>query len=287
MRHFFAIFLRTNIITIIMVVYTCERCLKTFDKKYAYDVHINRKNPCEKLVDRQTEQHISESGFYFLLNELKTIKNELIELKEENKNLKTKINKIEPSSVVTKTRKNINKPVNSYNSISDSHNTNSNNVHNVKIVNLVAFGKEKMDFPLDDIAKLCQGNRTIPNMINHVHFNKDLPENHNVYMPNRKNRKEVFVYDGENWMLSNKNNIVEQLVDKGITYVEGKIDELRVKLSKSKLNAVQRAIEIFNDENHEHNKEISKKITDEVELILYNKKNIAINTNILTANATN
>lgn len=80
-----------------MVVYTCERCLKTFDKKYKYDVHVNRKNPCEKLADEHTEQYIGADGFYFLLNELKAIKNELIELKEENKNLRTKINKCEPT----------------------------------------------------------------------------------------------------------------------------------------------------------------------------------------------
>lgn len=115
-------------------------------------------------------------------------------------------------------------------------------------------------------------------MVDYVHFNENMPQNHNVYMPNRKNRKEVFVYNGENWMLSNKNNVVEQLVDKGITFVEGKIDELRIKLSKSKLDAVQRAIDVYNDEQHEHNKEISKKITDEVELILYNKKSIPIKT---------
>jgi len=111
-----------------------------------------------------------------------------------------------------------------------------------------------------------------------VHFDANKPENHNIYMPNRKNKKEVFVYDGENWMLSDKKEIVEQLIDKGIIYMEGKIDELQDKISESKLNAIQRAIDTYNDVDDEGNKETVNKITNDIELILYNKKDMVINT---------
>ena len=33
-----------------MVLYTCQRCLKEFDRKSNYTRHINRKNKCVKIT---------------------------------------------------------------------------------------------------------------------------------------------------------------------------------------------------------------------------------------------
>ena len=257
-----------------MVTHICDRCHHIFNRKSVYDRHINRKFKCKivelnkNTLEEQLEKNGQDSVLDLLLLELKKVKKECNEISQQNMKLE-KDNK--------KLLKHLNETVNGNNGNMIVSNGNNGTIMNVN-VNLVAFGKEKMNFSMDDIAKLCQGNKTVPNMINHVHFNEDIPENHNVYMPSRKNRKEVFVYDGEEWMLANKKDVVEQLVDKGIMYIEGKMNELQNKLSASKLNAVQRSINIFNDENHENNKEITKKITEEVELILYNKKNVIMGT---------
>jgi len=70
--------------------------------------------------------------------------------------------------------KNINnKTVNNKN-----NNININNVNNGIInatINIVAFGKENMDFNINEIGKLCQGNKTVPNLINYMHFNESKP----------------------------------------------------------------------------------------------------------------
>ena len=79
-------------------------------------------------------------------------------------------------------------------------------------------------------------------------------------------------------MLSDKKETIERLIDKGMTFIEGKIDELKTKISQSKLNAIQRSIHAYNDVDHVDNKEISYKITNDVELILYNKKDMVIQT---------
>lgn len=283
-----------------MVTYTCNRCLCEFNRKTVYERHINRKFKCDKInddnsqiikmFDEQLQKNQHDETLYFMLSELKKIKKEHdiiieknIKLENENEKLIEHIDNIKNNKQLCVTPNgNANNIAsgNINNSVAPNGNINNGNINNGNInnFNIVAFGKEKMDFPIEDIVKLCQGNKTVSNMINHAHFNENMPENHNVYMPNRKNKKEVFVYDGEHWMIANKKDIVEQLIDKGVIYIEGKIDELKDKLSKSKLNAVQRAIDIFNDEEHENNKEITKKITEEVELILYNKKNVVIDT---------
>jgi hypothetical protein len=143
-------------------------------------------------------------------------------------------------------------------------------------MNIVAFGKENMDFVIDDIGKLCQGNKTVSNLIDFVHFNESKPENHNVYMPNRKNKNEVFVHNGVKWILADKKIVVEQLIDKGIEYVEGKMEELSTVISQSKYNAVERAINAYNDNEGDPNNEANKKITKDIELILYNNKDLVM-----------
>ena len=35
-----------------MVLYTCQRCLKEFDRKSNYTRHINRKNKCVKITSK-------------------------------------------------------------------------------------------------------------------------------------------------------------------------------------------------------------------------------------------
>ena len=112
--------------------------------------------------------------------------------------------------------------------------------------------------------------------IDFVHFNENMPENHNVYMPNRKNKNEVFVHNGEKWMLADKNKVIEDLIDKGTAYVEGRLEELKTKISKSKLDAVERSINAYNDTSNSNHVETTKKITKDVELILYNNKDVVL-----------
>jgi hypothetical protein len=33
-----------------MVEYTCHKCKKVFKKKYSYDKHVARKNPCDRQI---------------------------------------------------------------------------------------------------------------------------------------------------------------------------------------------------------------------------------------------
>ena len=37
-----------------MVLYTCQRCLKEFDRKSNYTRHINKKHKCKEITSKQT-----------------------------------------------------------------------------------------------------------------------------------------------------------------------------------------------------------------------------------------
>jgi len=255
-----------------MVVYVCERCLCKYNKKSQYDCHINRKYKCKTqspdIINKSFVCNDPNTEILTnILEELKNVKTKLANVENDNKKTNKKLQKLEE----------VNKLLKQTNMINNGPVINNKHINNGTInttINVVAFGKENMDFSIDEIGKLCQGNKTVPNLINYMHFNESKPENHNVYMPNRKNKSEVFVHNGVKWMLADKKATVEQLIDKGIEYVEGKMEELSTVISKSKYNAVERAIDAYNENEGDANNEANKKITKDIELILYNNKDL-------------
>jgi hypothetical protein len=264
-----------------MVLHKCPRCLCEFNKKSHYECPINRKHKCDLHPSYITNNennnlntinnNLNINALNLILEEFKKVKEELKDVKEDNRQMKKQMKKmqIKHNTITEQTNITNNGSITKINNEGTINNTNNT-------VNIVAFGKENMDFVVEEIGKLCQGNKTISNFVDFVHFNKDKPENHNVYMPNRKNKNEVFVHNGVKWMLADKKNVVEHLIDKGIIYMEGKLDELKTIISESKLNAVERAIDAYNDNNHENNNEVTKKITKNIELILYNNKDLVM-----------
>jgi hypothetical protein len=250
-----------------MVVYACPRCLCEFQKKSHYDCHVNRKHKCE--LDASHKNELNTNTLNLILEELKNVKEDNKKIKEDNKQIKEQMQIMEIKyNAITEQAS-----LQHVNNGSITKINNKGTINNTTI-NVVAFGKENMDFSIDEIGKLCQGNKTVPNLINYMHFNESKPENHNVYMPNRKNKSEVFVHNGVKWMLADKKTTVEQLIDKGIEYVEGKMEELSTVISKSKYNAVERAIDAYNENEGDANNEANKKITKDIELILYNNKDL-------------
>ena len=50
-----------------MVLYKCDKCLKEFNKKHNYEVHINRKFSCNKsnidkdfIIEKLTDENIEK-----------------------------------------------------------------------------------------------------------------------------------------------------------------------------------------------------------------------------------
>ena len=54
-----------------------------------------------------------------------------------------------------------------------------------------------------------KGFKSIPKLIQAIHFNPEKPENHNVYIPNIKNSY-AMVWNGDKWDLSNQEDILDE-----------------------------------------------------------------------------
>jgi len=101
-----------------------------------------------------------------------------------------------------------------------------------------------------------------------IHFNPKYPEFHNIYITNMKD-KYAMMYDGKNWNLTIKDDLINKIYDDKKNYIEENLDDFLDSLSISRKKALTRWLETSDDD------EIIIKIKNEIKLLLYNKRGIA------------
>ena len=145
----------------------------------------------------------------------------------------------------------------------------NNNNYNVKIVRNGSEDTDKIG--LEAIAKMINGFDTAATMLQGINFSDKYPENHNIFISNIKS-DHVTIFDGNDWSLIPKTDIIDRLYERQKDYVEDNIDELKKLISGSKMGALRRWLDISN--THEKIKDVKKKI----KFLLYNKRNIPMKT---------
>ena len=124
---------------------------------------------------------------------------------------------------------------------------------------------------------LQQGYDSTLHLTNRVHFNPDLPEYNNIYISNMKD-KFAMMFDGKDWILTMKENLIQKIYDDKRSYIETNLDDFVNSLTKERQNALKRWLDT--DEDHPR----IKKIKDDITLMLYNKRKIAIDKTIKLTN---
>ena len=243
-----------------MVEYKCENCGKIWNHKSTYTNHLNRKTPCKKLDD------VMSRKFELLMEKI-------AELEKEVKESKNVVN--ENNDVVKENRDEISKLKNTK-IINSNNSNNNNNIDNKKIINVILpplpFGKEDLSF-IDDIQCkkiLSRGFKSIPEFIKTVHFNKNKPEYHNVYMPNWRDKSKILVFDGEHWNLENRDDVLDDLKYKGIDYIQRKYDELDIndKKDASIIKKLKNFIETYDSDDK------NDILNNDLQLIIYNYRDL-------------
>lgn len=118
------------------------------------------------------------------------------------------------------------------NIVKNSHNPTIN-----QYIILNAFGKEDVNYiTLEKINKLIKGGplNVVPKLLREIHFNGEHNENHNIYIPNKK-QGFAKIYDGENWVLTKKKDVIEDMTYKAFNLISDtkNVDE-NEKVSKIK-----------------------------------------------------
>lgn len=107
---------------------------------------------------------------------------------------------------------------NTNNSNNNSNNTNTNTQINGNITNnieikVAPYGQEDISYITDEMYKkiLKKGLKSVPALVENVHFNEDHPENHNINISN-KHDKYVSIYDGKQWTADKKNKVIDNMI---------------------------------------------------------------------------
>ena len=161
------------------------------------------------------------------------LENENMELKEKLKSLETEL---------------INKP------------TTINNT-----ININGYGDENISYITSSFAnKLIDAPYTaIPNIIKSIHFHPEYPENHNIRITNKK-EPYAKVYQNNKWILTDKTELIEGLVDKGKNILDDHRDENLHSEFKNK------CYNHFAEKYENNDKDLLKKINKDVELVVLN-----------------
>ena len=268
-----------------MVKYTCPTCNKIFPQKSQYDRHINRKYSCDPTISvNNTVQE--DTKYDLLIKKMEELEKKNKELEKKNKEIEkdTEIFKVKSKEFekeIKKLKKENAKGVANVNS--NNSNSNNNTINNT-MLNVTfspnAFGMENIDFLEDNdvISRkiLNRGFQSLPEYIKTIHFDKNKPENHNVYIPNWRDKTRVLVYDGKNWNLEQTDSVMTDLKDKGIEFIQRKYDELDKKnrIDAKIIEKLGRFLESYNTEE----KEKIDILNEDISLVLYNNREIPSST---------
>jgi hypothetical protein len=112
----------------------------------------------------------------------------------------------------------------------------------------------------------------VPKLIEKIHFNPNIPKNHNVYISNIKN-KFAFMYNGKEWLLKDRAETISGLIQFGERIMDQWLE----------LEETQQMFPNVHKKMHEYNRcknrgDTATRIERELELIMYNKRDMIIET---------
>ena len=237
------------------VIITCSVCSKIYRTQHGYNNHISL-NRCKVKDDSVICKFCDKSfsnKYHRKVHELKCInhyKNNIQTLQEEIQHLKQTI----LSSNIT--------------NISNVTNINNGKINNTTIV-INNLGNEDIShITKKQILRALQMNKGCPvELVKLIHFNKEKPENHNIYKPNFKD-KYVKYCENNIWKIGDLMKIVTELYLSKMDIAEEKFEELKQFLEDSKKDRFQELLD--NREEPEIMGEILKRIIE----ILYNERSM-------------
>jgi hypothetical protein len=226
----------------------CQYCKKAFSSRKSRLRHES--NYC-KYNDRISYEKLAN-----LLNEKNT---ELKCSEEQMDECKGRIQKLEKQIGRLMNRLQIN-------NINFGNQINSNHTTNIQVLN---YNKTDYDFLTEkDILKcFSENNHCVKALIEKVHFNKNKPENMNIYISSIKG-KFVMVYRDNKWQIRDRKRQIDDLYECNELMLENWYDEYQDKFPHI-IKSFKRYLK-----NRDDDDDFINKIKDEVLLMLYNKRDM-------------
>ena len=248
-------------------LFQCKQCNKWYCGKSGISHH---KNTCNGSVSIEHSSHpiqIDATSLQQQMNEMKlAFEKERQEMKlaiEESmkerlsfeESMKEQINRILETHAGSGTTTNNN---------SNSHNIGTQNVN----ININAFGHETTDYLDDRAIMACIGRvyKSIPSLLEKLHFDPKHPENHNIKITNKKLPYASVMGNNQKWKTVDRKDAIEKMVLNGYNILDEKYTENKDKIPASK----QQNFEGFQTKFEAEDKDTMKQIKSEVDMMVLN-----------------
>ena len=273
---------------------TCVVCKKTFKRKESLQKH-ETSNKCgdkEFVCNYCPNRFTSRSAMNRHMRELcadknKSTQDKLEKIEKENERLRK--NAEETKKIMAKLLSDVKKlkegkkssvaNINNETNINNCDTNINNGVivnNNIKNVNLICYGKEDMTrFSQEAMIEVYnEGLYAAAKLTEMVHFNKDYPEYHNIYISNNKTGK-VKIFKNNKWELAEKKEVVEKMYEDSKDFLEENLDEYAKIIKPSKFKAVNTWLST-EEANKANN--LIEMIKNKIKLLLYNNRDIPMET---------
>lgn len=229
--------------------FECKYCSKIFKHKQGMYRHI--KYTCKKNEDEDLRELAR------LLNEQLLEKN--LQIERIQRNMQKQIEKLTNKLQI----QNINNQV-----INNVQNI-QNNTINIKLLNFTDTDYSHLTHK-DYISCIKECNYCVKTLIEKVHFNKNKPENMNIYISNKKGNY-IMVYKDNEWQIESCKNKIDNLYDQNEVVLENWFEEYKEKYPHI-IQSFQRYLQ-----NRDESDEILNRVKNDILLMLYNnRKNVFI-----------
>ena len=195
------------------MIYKCPRCEHVFSRLSDIKRHIERKNLCnlihnvipteENIIYEQEENQNCEYCNKVYCS-ARTLKKHQLNCKNKTKFLEDKV----------KTLEEVNKQLakKEPSTIINDNSTTNNTVNNI-IINITPYNDPNLEgaerYYKEAIKKIFM---SVPTIIERIHFNTDLPENHNICITNYRS-KLAKVFNGREWKTMDEDHLIDELVN--------------------------------------------------------------------------
>ena len=252
----------------------CQCCMKLFSNKFSIKRHTQGRCKAQETIESLKERLAEQQQIIDLVKLLGT--------KIENE---SQVVTISPNANAN--ANNLTNSNNRTNSTNRTNNTNSNNtntntintvINNNNTIRLVGLGNENIVELLSEREKkqiLGKMHKSLIHLIEKVHFSGEYPQFANVVITNLKS-KLAYKYseDDQKFIVDTAEKVIQEVIDNHFDDICTIYEEQKDSLDK-KIN--MRTGEFI--EQHSNNPEKYKQATDDVRLMMYNKREkVDINT---------
>ena len=252
----------------------CQCCMKLFSNKFSIKRHTQGRCKAQETIESLKERLAEQQQIIDLVKLLGT--------KIENE---SQVVTISPNANAN--ANNLTNSNNRTNSTNRTNNTNSNNtntntintvINNNNTIRLVGLGNENIVELLSEREKkqiLGKMHKSLIHLIEKVHFSGEYPQFANVVITNLKS-KLAYKYseDEQKFIVDTAEKVIQEVIDNHFDDICTIYEEQKDSLDK-KIN--MRTGEFI--EQHSNNPEKYKQATDDVRLMMYNKREkVDINT---------